>query len=74
MGLCKTWTLDWSGLWTGLDWSGLNSCTPRLHQLVPSSASSCFLAVESSRHCLLDFERSKVTCIFNKLQQRWLWL
>jgi len=31
LGLCKTWTLDWTGLWTGLDWTGLdwtdqNSC------------------------------------------------
>ncbi len=27
-GLCKTWTLDsglWTGPWTGLDWTGLES-------------------------------------------------
>jgi len=56
-GLCKTWTLDWTGLtktavyrqWT----------PPRLQQLVPSSASSCFLAVESSRQRLLDFWKVK---------------
>ena len=69
-GLCKTWTLDWTGLWTGLDygldWTGLTKTAvyrqqtpPRLQRLVPSSASSCFLAVESSRHRLLDFREVK---------------
>jgi len=55
-----------------MDWTGLTMHTPRLQQLVPSSTASCFLAVEPLRHRLLDSERSKVTCIFNKLQQRWL--
>ena len=53
MGLCKTWT--------GLGWTDQNSFmyTPRLQQLVPSSTSSCFLAVEPLRHRLLDFREVK---------------
>jgi len=64
----------WTGLDCGLDWIGLTKTaiyrqwtSPRLQQLIPSSASSCFLAVESSRQ---GAKRSKVTCIFNELQQR----
>ena len=45
----------WTGLDYGLDWQNSFMHTPRLQQLVPSSTSSCFLAVEPSRHRLLDF-------------------
>jgi len=68
--------LDWTMDWTGLDWTDQTAVyrqqtPPRLQKLVSSSASSCFLAVESSRHRQFSIsERSKVTCIFNKLPQR----
>ena len=63
--------LDWTVDWTGLTKTAVyrQQMPPRLQKLVPNSASSCFLAVESSRHHLLDSERSKVTCIFNKLHK-----
>jgi len=49
--------LDWTVDWTGLKKTAVyrQQTPPRLQKLVPSSASSCFLAAESSRHCLLDF-------------------
>ena len=66
------WVSVKPGLWTGLTKIATyrQRTPPRLQQLVSSSASSCFLAVESLRQSLLDSERSKVTCIFNELQQR----
>ena len=80
-GLCKTWTLDWTGLDYGLDWTGLtkqlytdserhqgyNSLSPALPQV-----DSLLL---SPRGILFSIsERSKVTCLFNTRQQKWLWL
>jgi len=70
MGLCKTLTLDWTGLWTGLDygldWTGLTKTAvyrqralPKLQLLFFSSASSCFLAVEASVPQFLRGQRSR---------------
>ena len=73
-GVWCHWVSVKPGLWTGLDygqdwtvdWTGLTKTavyrqqtSPRLQKLVPSSASSCFLAVESSRHRLLNFREVK---------------
>jgi len=53
--------LDWTVDWTGQTKTAVyrQQTPPRLQKLVPSSASSCFLAVESSRHRLLDFREVK---------------
>ena len=78
-GLCKTWTWDWTGLWTGLHGTEQNSCiqtanatkaTTVCPQLCLKLIPCCWVLEASSSR----FLRSKVTCIFNKFQQRWLWL
>ena len=48
-GLCKTWTLDWIRLWTGLNKTAVyrQQMPPRLEQVVSISAPSCLLAVEA---------------------------
>jgi len=59
-GLRKTWTLDWTELWTGLTKTAIyrQRTPPRLQQFVSSSASSCCWGIIS-----LISVRSKVTCI-----------
>ena len=70
------WTGPWTGLWTGLDcgldWTDQNSCIQTANvtkamkgRLQP--VSSCFLACCNIISSIS--ERSKVTCIFNELQQ-----
>ena len=64
-GLCKTWTLDSlvkPDPRTGLTKTAVyrQRTPPRLQQLVPRSAWSCFLAVvKSSRQLLLNFQEVK---------------
>ena len=69
-GLCKTWTLDWTGLWTGLDWpkqlytytKATTACPqPYLKLLpccwIPESSSSRFPRGQRSRAHLISFNK-----------------
>ena len=72
------WTLDWTMDWT-MDWTGLikNSCiqTANSTKATTSCLHLCLKLLPSLlRRVSWISVRSKVTCIFNKLQQRWLWL
>jgi len=70
--------LDWTGLdWTGLDWTGLDwtqssqdSADGRHHQSYNILSQSLSGVYYQPVKCLSSsLERSKVTCIFNKLQK-----
>ena len=80
-GLCKTWTWDWTGLWTGLHGTEQNMqlyTDSERHQgynsLSPARPQVDSLLLSPQGILFSISERSKVTCIFNKFQQRWLWL
>jgi len=65
------WTVDWTGLTKQLytdseRCQGYNSLSPALPQVA-------FLLLSPRGIVFSISERSKVTCIFNKLPQRWLW-
>ena len=66
-GLCKTWTMDWTDKTALCIHQGYNSLSPALPQVASLLLSPRGIVFSIS-------ERSKVTCIFNKLQQRWQWL
>jgi len=65
------WTVDWTGLTKQLytdseRCQGYNSLSPALPQVA-------FLLLSPRGIVFSISERSKVTCILNKLPQRWLW-
>ena len=68
-GLCKTWTLDWTGLTKAAVYihQSYHSLSPALPQVASLLLNPRIIIISIS-------ERSKVMCIFNKLQQRWLGL
>ena len=65
--ITRLYSLDW----TGLDWTDQNSCiqTVNANKVSVSSFLVAGWCIASSIS-----ERSNVTCIFNELQVRWLWL
>ena len=80
-GLCKTWTLDWTGLctgldygldWTGLDYTDQNSCIQTANAAKATTAflQLCLKLLPSLlRHHSSISARSKVTCKIKK--QEW---
>ena len=73
-GLCKTWTLDWTGLWTGLTkqlyaYTKATTACPQLYlKLLP-----CCWALEASSSRFLRGQRSHAYLIsFNKGGSDWL--
>ena len=65
----------WTGLDYGLDWTGLTKAAVCIHHsLSPARPQVASLLLNPRIIIFSISERSKVTCIFNKLQQRWLGL